>query len=435
MKSEKNIKWRKLDNTAKLFPVLANKNRTNVFRVSVILKEEVDGVILKQAVEEILPWFGGFGVRLRKGFFWYYFEDNKRPVPVCEENHYPCRYMNPQAGSRYLFRVTYFKKKINLEVFHAVTDGLGGMNFLKELTYCYLDLKHGRTWKKNGIGTPSADCFHAVEDSYIKNYRDLEAKSYSTQRAFQIKSELLPMGAMSVIHGYVDKKDFKRFCTKKNASTTQILAALLIHTIYEEYWKASKKKRGIALNLPVNLRNFFGSETTMNFFAVTNIRFDPEKDGDHFLEADRETGFDQILESVKMQMKEKITRERMEEIISYNVGYEKKLVRFVPLFLKEWGTRIIYKRTEKAYTMTLSNLGNIEVLPEYAGEVESFHAVMGVGKSQTLKCTVCTYGNDIVITFASAFLDTYLQKAFFRTIRSQGIRVKISSNGVNHETV
>ena len=422
----KNLKWRKLDNTAKLFPVLANKNRTNVYRIAVILKEEINKEILQKAVEEILPWFDAFRVRLRKGFFWYYFEDNKRPIVVEEETTYPCRYMNPQAGNRYMFRVTYYKKRINLEVFHAVTDGLGAINFLKELTYCYLDLLHERTWKQNGPGTPSAECFHEVEDSYVKNYRALAAKSYSTIKAFQMKGEMLPMGAMNVIHGYVDRKDFKKICKEKNASTTQILAALLLDTVYREYWKNSKKHRTIALNLPVNLRNFFESETTMNFFAVTNIQFTPEE---------QEVSFEDILESVKKQMEEKITKKRMEEIISYNVGYEKKLVRFVPLFIKELGTKAIYSRSEKSYTMTLSNLGKVEILPAYESEIESFHAIMGVGKSQTMKCTICSYGDDMVITFASVFEDTYIQKGFFRAIRQMGAKVQISSNGVRNETM
>jgi hypothetical protein len=134
-------------------------------------------------------------------------------------------------------------------------------------------------------------------------------------------------------------------------------------------------------------------------------------------------------------MKEKITRERMEEIISYNVGYEKKLVRYVPLFIKELGTKAIYKRSEKSYTMTFSNLGKVELLTEYQQEVESFHAIMGVGKTQTLKCTACSYGSDMVITFSSVFEETYLQRNFFRALRKMGVRVKISSNGGSNETV
>lgn len=426
MKRDKNPKWRKLDNTAKLFPVMANKHRTNVYRVAVTMKEDIDGEILSQAVKEILPWFEAFTVRLRKGFFWPYFEDNNRPIVVVEEDTWPCQYMNPQAGDRYMFRVSYYKKRINIEIFHAITDGLGAFNFLKELAYCYLDIKNGRTFKPNGAGVPSSDCYHALEDSYIKNYKELAAKSYSKERAFQIKEERLPYGVMNVMHGHVSNADMKKVCKEKNASTTQILATMLIYTIYQEYWKNSRNNRPIALNLPVNLRTFFQSETTMNFFAVTNIGYQPGAE---------EAAFDHILQEVKKQMADKITKERMEELISYNVGYEKKLVRYVPLFIKEFGTKLIYSFSEKSYTMTLSNLGKIQVLPEYEDEIDSFYGLMGVGKYQPLKCTVVTYRDDIIITMASAFESTYLQRGFFRLARTLGMDVKLESNGVHDETM
>ena len=426
MKRDKNPRWRKLDNTAKLFPVMANKHRTNVYRIAVTMKEDIDGEILNQAVNEILPWFEAFKVRLRKGFFWPYFEDNNRPVVVSREDTWPCQYINPQASDRYMFRVSYYKKRINLEVFHAITDGLGAVNFLKELTYCYLDLKKGRTFKPNGAGVPSSDCYHAVEDSYVKNYKELAVRSYSKEKAFQIREEMLPYGVMNVMHGHLDNGGMKRICQEKNASTTQILATMLIYTIYEEYWKNSKSNRPIALNLPVNLRSFFGSETTMNFFAVTNISFRP---------GNERLVFDQILQEVRKQMTEKITKERMEELIAYNVGYEKKMTKYAPLFVKEIVTKAIYSFSEKSYTMTLSNLGKIQVLPEYENEIESFYGLMGVGKHQPLKATVVTYKNDIIFTLASAFETTYLQRGFFRLARKLGMTVKLESNGVHDETM
>jgi len=82
-KKSHQTKWRRLDNTAKIFPVIANENLSNVFRVSVTLKGDVVPEILQQALEEVLPWFDGFNVRLRRGFFWYYFETNKK-MPIVE---------------------------------------------------------------------------------------------------------------------------------------------------------------------------------------------------------------------------------------------------------------------------------------------------------------------------------------------------------------
>ena len=42
-------KWRRLDNTAKIFPVIANEHLSNVFRISMTLNEEIVPEVLQQA--------------------------------------------------------------------------------------------------------------------------------------------------------------------------------------------------------------------------------------------------------------------------------------------------------------------------------------------------------------------------------------------------
>ncbi len=80
---------------------------------------------------------------MRRGLFWYYFEENTQIPQVQRENTYPCRYLDPHGNQRFLFRVSYYERRINLEVFHALTDGLGAVNFLKSLTRRYLQLTWG----------------------------------------------------------------------------------------------------------------------------------------------------------------------------------------------------------------------------------------------------------------------------------------------------
>ena len=65
------IRWDKLDNTAHLFPVIAGESMTNVYRISVTLKEEIQKEILQDALDMMLPKFDGFNVRLRQGIFWF----------------------------------------------------------------------------------------------------------------------------------------------------------------------------------------------------------------------------------------------------------------------------------------------------------------------------------------------------------------------------
>ena len=64
------IRWDKLDNTAHLFPSIAGENMTNVYRISVTLKEDIQKEYLQQALDMVLPKFDGFNVRLRTGGKW-----------------------------------------------------------------------------------------------------------------------------------------------------------------------------------------------------------------------------------------------------------------------------------------------------------------------------------------------------------------------------
>lgn len=424
-KKSKDDKWHKLDNTAKIFPVIASENLSNVYRLSVTLKKQVDARRLQRALEKVIPWFETFQVRLRRGVFWYYFETNKKIPRIEEEVTYPCRYIDPYSNNQYLFRVTYYGKRINLEVFHAITDGAGAINFLKELTYQYLRMSDPNLCPKQD--GPSSECSFNMEDSYLKNYKKTDAKGYRTKPAIQLKGEMLGPSVVGVIHGYVDITSLKEVCKNKNVSITQYFTAVLIWGIYTEYQNRQPSNKPIQINIPVNLRQYFDSTTTKNFFAVLSSGL---------LITKEDYTFEEILLHVTKQFEEQLTKENLERLISYNVSNEKKwLVRSIPLFIKNLGVKYIYRSSVKAFTTTISNLGYIKVLPEYKPYIERFHLIMGVSKKQTLKCGVCSYGKKLIFTFSSVLNETYLQKSFFRKLAEDGIDVIIESNGVYHENL
>ena len=412
-------RWHKLDNTGKIFPLIANENLSNVFRISATLKEEIDAALLQKALEEILPKFEGFQVKLKRGFFWYYFENNKRTPMVEKESDYPCRYIDPKSNQLFPFRVSYYEKRINLEVFHAVTDGMGAINFLRELTSRYLQLKRGG---KEVPVRPTVSCPTQVEDSYLKNYKKMPKKRYSSRAAYHLEGRHLAQGAENIIHGSVKLNELKQVCREKKVSITKYLTACLIWAIYEEYLGGKPADRHIGVNLPINLRAFFGSSTTSNFFAVTAIDYQPQKEHE---------GFDQILRLVSDQMDDKIVKEKLEETISYNVSNEKKwYVRIIPLFIKWLALGVIFKRNDRAHTITLSNIGPVNFDEEYRDEVEACHLIIGVSERQNAKCGVCSYGDQVMITFATVFEDTRLQDRFFGKLRDDGIGVELESNGI-----
>lgn len=424
-RSPQGERWRRLDNTAKIFPVIASENLSNVFRISAVLKEEVDPGTLQRALEEILPQFESFSVRLRRGFFWYYFENNKRMPVIEREAAYPCKYIDPHSNQLFLFRVTYFERRINLEVFHAVTDGLGAVNFLKALVYRYLDLKRNSRTGHQALQKISPDVSMNVEDSYVRHYKKTVKRKYSSRKAYHLTGEALPLDEENVLHGYVGLKELKAVSKSHGVSITRFLAAALIWSIYQEYLGGKPCEESIGISIPINLRTFFGSETTANFFAVTLI---------DFLSTSEDHTFSDMLEAVSSQMDKKITKEKMEEIISYNVSNEKKwYLRITPLFIKWCILNLIFRKNDKAYTMTLSNIGPIDIEEDYGKEIERFSMMIGVSKRQPMKCAVCSYGEEVIVTFTSVFQDTRLQDRFFCFLEEKGIPVSLESNGVPHK--
>ena len=79
------FEWFKLDNAAKIFPGQNSKTWSNVFRIGVELKESVEPLLLKKALCRTLRRMPCFDVRIKAGFFWYYFEKNPNDPLVLED--------------------------------------------------------------------------------------------------------------------------------------------------------------------------------------------------------------------------------------------------------------------------------------------------------------------------------------------------------------
>lgn len=419
------IRWDRLDNTAHLFPVIAGESMSNVYRISVTLTELVQPELLQQALDIVLPKFDGFNLRLRQGVFWYYFEENGKPAPrVREEMNFPCRFIQQNKNHSYMFRVTYYKYRINLEVFHVLTDGMGGINFLKELTYQYLRLAHPELKERMGDSLNSDTSLNR-EDSFLKNYRKSSQKGYQTKKAYLIKGERLPAGEFGVMHGYMQIPELKEVCHAYGVSINEYLVGAYIWSVYTECLHGMASDRPIRVAVPVNLRPYFNSITTKNFFVMVSAEFHPTKDS---------YTFEEVLRIVSESLRSQINREHLEKLFSYNVSNEKILIaRAVPLFLKNMAMRYVYTTSALANTATVTNIGNISVAEEYRPYVEMFHAFLAMSKGQHLKGTICSYDKTLVFSFSYDLVDPSVQRGFFRKLASDGLHVEVDTNGVNYD--
>ena len=73
--------------------------------------------------------------------------------PVChEENTGPCAQLFYRNRRHLLLDVSYYNNRINLEIYHALADGTGVMQFLKYMVCCYLAETHPEAV---GAGSPT----------------------------------------------------------------------------------------------------------------------------------------------------------------------------------------------------------------------------------------------------------------------------------------
>ena len=419
LKKESKLYWRKLDNSAKIFPISAGKKYSTVFRLSAVLNDKIDPKILQEAVNQTLQKYQSFRVRMKPGFFWYYLEHNTNLPLVQEENDYPCKYIEPRKNNNYLFKVTYFENKINIDIFHSLTDGNSGTIFFREIIYTYSELMHPEIL--NDAERQIRKIEYDTEDSYIKNY-DKKAKSNaSTKKAYILRGKKIKLGAISAIHEIINLEGLKRESKKYEATITQYMTAVLIYAIYKENYIKRKSKKPIKVCIPVNLKKYFQSKTMSNFFSYITIEAQMQK---------MET-FEKILDFVKKDFKEKLTEEEIIKTMSANVKLgNNPIIKVIPLSLKKAIVRLSYIEIRKYTTITYSNIGRIGIIGKYKDYIKYFLMLIAPEPVEKIKCSSCTFEDKMVFTFTSILQDNSIEKRFYEFLTSKGIRVEIESNGV-----
>lgn len=418
---KRRIRWRKLDNSAKIFPMVSNKKFTSVFRVSVLLKEKIDREILELALNKALEYQVSFKVKLIKGIFWYYLEENFKKPEVKEEHDYPCRYISTDTNNGYLFDVTYFENKINLDVFHSLTDGNTAIKFLQEITYNYLDIKN-KIFKNENQKRERA-LSNNTEDSYLKNYNKKKSKRKKSLKAYNLKGKTLPLGATGIVHNFINLEQLKTVSKELDSTITEYLVAVLVYCIYKENYQTSNSKKPIKVCIPVDLKKYYPSNTISNFFSYMSVDIEVYRKNKY--------SFLEILKLVKIEFKNKLTKDEIEKTMGANIKVGTNFfIRLIPLFFKKILTSISYKEIRKYSTTTVSNLGKIDVKEEYKGDIKNFLFLLCADSVEKNKGTIVSYNNNLVFTFTSILENNKIEKAFYEFIKKQNIEIHTEGNGV-----
>ena len=270
--------WMPLDNAALIFPAIRRKNWNNVFRESVTLTEDVDPILLQQAVDELMPRFSSFYLRLRQGVFWYYLEEVDAPPRVCEDYAYPLTFMTKREMVRCCLRVFYYRNRIAVECFHVLSDGGGAMIYLKTLTARYLTLRYGTEIPAADgvldIHTPPVP--EELEDSFQRYAADHPAFCPETE-AYRLPGKRELGRFMRLVTGVIPAGKLHALAREYGCTVTVFLAAVMTECVIamQEERLPKERQKPVKITIPVDLRRLFPSGTLRNFALTVNPGVDP----------------------------------------------------------------------------------------------------------------------------------------------------------------
>ena len=348
---------------------------------------------------------------LRKGLFWHYLEPcNLHPI-VKEEYKEPCSRLYIKDKKNLLFEVTYYKKRINFEVFHVLTDGTGATEFLKELVINYLYLVHKEEGLEQISMLPEDMTVQDQEDDSFLKYYSKEQRHPKEKKihAFQIRKKKKDGHHLHVHESVVLVQDVLKRSRELGVSMTVFLTAVYLMAIHEEMSKM-QEKRPVVLMVPVNLRKFFPSTSMLNFFNWIEPGYDFTK---------QDNSFEAILEYTKEFFEEQLTKEKMSAHISELLALElHPILRLAPLELKNLCIHAGAKFSEKNVTAIFSNMSVVKMPESYVSYIERFGVYTNTPK---LELCLCSFQDKLSFAFTSRYDTENIERNFYRLLKEQGI--------------
>ena len=416
-----NKNWYKLDNAALIYPPNKSRKWIAMFRIAAVLNEKVEPEALQAAADDVLPRFPTMKVELRKGFFWYYFDDNSTKFKIEPETKYPCQ-MIKMVNRSYLFRIMYQNYRITLESFHSLTDGTGAFLFLNTLLRRYFELKGkpvtGYEGCLNYLDIPD---FEESEDSFHKAADFQRFTPRKEDKAYQMTLPKSEPGVFWLTHGTIDIQALKETAKKYDTSIGPFIAAVYLYSIYlfKEGLPYKKKNKRIKLSIVTDMRRWFESRTLRNFAMYMNFGVD----------GNREYSFGEVLAEARKAYP-MMNKEYCLGVVNANVRSQRKAaVRLMPLIIKNPALKLSFRMFgEKLNTSTFSNLGIIGAPSEFKDYIQRYETAIGPQWRQCAALSAVSFNGRMVLTFSARAKEPVIERIFFKTLAAFGVEVTVDSN-------
>ncbi|GAA1933397.1 alcohol acetyltransferase [Brevibacterium antiquum] len=457
--------WVRLDNASNIFLAARSAADPKVFRLSAEVDHDVDPELLQQALDETYHRYPLYHAVLQSGLFWYYLQDSDmRPQVTADEQH-TCAPIY-QAGRRnLLFRVVHHRRRISLEVFHALSDGTGAAWFLSDLVNAYIRLRYPdsdlspQLEDNTGADEAPAEPVHGLS---IDSFADYFRQRHQSPASGSVFSRAARSATFSFVNSSQSPADrwkisrLRRPAEKKvhrvggtrtpdnrtraveltmptdavlglaraaDVSLTMYLTALFFESIRISSGGLGRA-RTLAASVPVNLRQFFPSESARNFFATVRV--------EHTY-GQGEDDLGSICKQLESQFLPQATHEALEKKLRWFIRVERMPgLRIMPRPLKDVILGMANRHSNRSLSVAVSNLGRMS-LPEPA-DSHVGRVLFHVSAVRPQFCAT-SHAGLLTVSFTSPFIETDHIREFVRILTAEGVDVTVAAERVTEDEI
>ena len=318
-------------------------------------------------------------------------------------------------------RVLYYENRIAVECFHALTDGSGGMVFLKTLTAQYLSLRHGISIPAaEGVLDPLETPHPAeLEDSFTRTAGQVPL-SRKEENSLHLGGRREEDGFLHLTIASVPEARLLALAHEYGCTVTAFLCAVMLQSILK-LARLPQGGRWAKVTVPVNLRKVLGGETLRNFALTVNVGVDPRL-GSYTLK--------ELTRAVQSQLETQVTAQQMAARVAANVQPSQNfLIKILPLPIKNFALRMVYRRVgECKGSINVSNLGKTGLPAEMAAYVRFLDFTIGPQATYANNCSVVSYGGVTRINLIRSTVEPRLERDFLTRLVELGLEVTVDSN-------
>lgn len=396
-----------IDNSALVHLAVHTPAHSNLFRLEVHLRSAVQPGRLQRAADAVALRFPmlAAGIRRQKNGFVVV------PCPARLDIRVDQQLLATMATEELqncAMRVLYGPHHIAVEFFHALTDGAGGLQFLKALLAEYHELP------AEPVSYPAA-----WEDSYHK-YATWKPSALPGGTSYLLPAAPQEAGPLHRTTLTFSVEALRASAHAENTTLTAFFTALFARTAME--LQQAEHVPGepllpVQLMVPIDLRKRFASASLRNFSLYALPRLLPEA---------ANAPFSEILQSMTAQLQTQNAYSRLCTALATNVALEQKTAA-LPLWLKCAALRAGFEVCGgRSSCITVSNLGQVTVPEPLLPEITQLDFLLTPRLASPYNCGIVSLGDALRLTITRRGRERGVEKRFLAHLVQQGVAFSVS---------